>query len=399
MDGSAVYDSGGEMRKLILYILIFILICLFGCKGPKKSLIKQKNVGGVLHVYNPAEPLEGRVKLEVREILRIDSLSINKDNPPRLQLFARDKNNRVYLCDRRTPRMYRFSPDGQLLGQFIQRGEGPGEFPGGIYAFQVINNRLWLSHSRKLACFTPEGGFDREWKFNRSITFVEMAGEEKFIGNLYENDLSDQRKRVCAVFNRSGDILQRLFEDPEAGFSEIQMSTNGRTRILRFFSGLITNDILHTFDPEENRVYLYLSRDYRIHCLDLLGRAERIIHRDYLNPGITERDKTAIISEVFSRWPAERRELLKDVFPETFVAINMIGILPRGHIAVRRVIGFQNYEFDVFDRQGRFVYVLEPPTELPGFYRIDLRGNLIWIFNEQEERDIFSLYEMTNLPV
>jgi len=387
------------MRRIILFVLLVVFILLFGCQSREKNPLKQKMVAGILNVYNPDEPLKGTVKLEVKEVLRIDSLSINKDNPPGLHLFARDKDNNIYLCDRRTPRMYKFSADGKITGQFLNMGEGPGEFPRGVYTFQIINNHLWLTHSQKLVCFTREGDFVRERKFNRNITFIEIINEEKLIGNMYANDLSEERKRVCAVFDRNGEVIKSLFEDKEAGFTEIRMQNNGNTRILRFFSGLITNDILHTFDPEQNRLYLFLSSDYRIFRKDLQGKTDLVIHREHSKIGLIEKDKMNIISQVFSSWSSERRELLKDVFPQTFVAINLIGILPRGYIAVRRLLGVHDYVFDVFDSQGRFVYVLEPPSELPGFYRIDLSGKHIWVFKELEERDIFFLYEMTNLPV
>ncbi len=378
-------------------VLIFILIN--GCQKGGKILAVKKIIDGVVHVYNSDKPLKGTISLRVKELLRIDSLSIDAENPPALHLFSRDPEKNIFLCDRQTPRMYRFSPDGRLLNQFLKKGEGPGEFPQGIYSFQILNNSLWMTHSRKLVRFNLTGDFIREWKFNRTITFIEMPDEEKLIGNIYKNDLTEDRKRICAVFDRNGQDINPLFEDKNAGFTEIRMQNNGSIQILRFFSGPITNDILHTYDPGQNRIYLFLSSDYQIFRKDLLGKTDLVIHRNHRPAVLTETDKTDIIAEIFSSWPPERRKLLNDVFPKTFVAINLIGILPRGHIAVRRILGFKKYVFDVFDSRGQFVYILEPPQELPGFYRIDLSGKLIWIFKEIEDRDVFILYEMTNLPI
>lgn len=384
------------MNKTIwVFLMMSVLI---GCGGADKFEVKQRTIDGVVHVYNPAKPLKGSRILQVKEILRIDSLSIDEENPPALHLFDRDKDNNIFICDRRTPRMYRFSNDGKLDSSFLNKGEGPGEFPRGIYSFQILKNNLWLSHSRKLVCFGLDGKFINEWKFDRNITFIEMVDEDKLIGNIYENDLTDQRKRICSIFNRSGQPATTLLEDKSAGFTEIQMQNNGDTQILRFFSGLITNDILHTFDRKNNRIYLYLSNDYRIFRKNLQGKTDLVIHRDHLKINLKEEDKMSIISQIFSRWSAERRELLRNVFPHTFAAINMIGILPGNHIAIRRIQGFQDYVIDVFDNRGRYLYILEPPAEIPGFYRIGMESWLIWVFKELEERDVFILYEMTNLP-
>jgi hypothetical protein len=267
-----------------------------------------------------------------------------------------------------------------------------------VYNFQIINDHIWLTHSRKLVCYTLAGEFVREWKFNRSITFVEMPDDQRLIGNIYENDLTDERKRTCAVFDRSGEVIQKLFEDREAGFTEVRMIHNENTRIMRFFSGPVTNDILHRYDREHHRVYLFLSSRYRIFRKDLQGKTDLVIHREHQNVRLEDEDKMDVISEIFRSWPAERKNRLKEGFPQTFVAFNLIGLLPRGHIGVRRLLDFRKYEFDVFDRQGRFLYILEPPPELPGFYRTDLSANLIWIFKTIEDRDVFILYEMTNLP-
>ena len=335
----------------------------------------------------------------MKELLRIDSVSIDRQNPPGLHLFARDSKKNTFICDRRTPRMYRFSAEGKLLNQFLRKGEGPGEFSRGIYSFKIINKNLWLSHSRKLACFGLNGDFIREWKFNRNITFIEMVDEEKLIGNIYESDLSEQRNRVCALFDRNGEIIQPLFRDKKAGFTEIQLQNNGNIRIIRFFSGLITNDILHTYDPGKGRVFIFRSSEYTIYRKNINGITEMVIRRYFQPVALTDKDRMNIISQVFSDWSSERKKLLKDVLPTAFVAINLIGILPGGHIAVRRITGFRKHVLDIFDSQGQFIYTLKSPPELPGFYRIDISGKMIWVTKELEDRDVFILYEMTNLPV
>ena len=387
------------MKKLISPILVLIVVFSTGCRRGEKIAVEEKILDGVVHVYNPEIPQKGQITLLVKEVLRIDSLDIDADDPPVLDLYARDSENHILICDRRTPRMYRFSPDGRLENKFLEKGEGPGEFPRGIYAFQVLNDNLWLSHSRKLVCLKPNGAFSGEWKFDRNITFIEMVDPEKMIGNIYKKDLTEERTRVCAVFDRNGVDMATLLENRNAGFTEIRMQNNDNIRILRFFSAAITSDILHIYDPENKRVYLYLSGEYQIYRKDLRGNSDLVIHRNYQPVDLTDQDKTDIIDEIFSNWSPEQRQLLKDVFPKKFAAINRIALLPNGHIAVRRILGFQKHALDVYDYRGRFVYTLKPPPELPGFYRTDLSGTSIWVFREIDDRDVFILYEMTNLPV
>ena len=99
--------------------------------------------------------------------------------------------------------------------------------------------------------------------------------------------------------------------------------------------------------------------------------------------------KWALNNEAF-KW-------ILDAYPDTLVAIRSIATLPNGYLAVFRVSGPQIFEVDVFDQEGKYVYVFKAPSEiLPGRTKFYEFG-----FSTLETKDDFPVYveyRVKNLP-
>ena len=79
------------------------------------------------------------------------------------------------------------------------------------------------------------------------------------------------------------------------------------------------------------------------------------------------------------------------------MAIKSVKTLPRGYLAVYRVSAPKMFEIDVFDPEGKFVYILKAPDEISmeeaHFYNFG--------FSTLEIRDDFRFYveyRIKNLP-
>jgi hypothetical protein len=86
------------------------------------------------------------------------------------------------------------------------------------------------------------------------------------------------------------------------------------------------------------------------------------------------------------------------VYPDSLAAIKEMKILPEGYLAVYRVSGVQTYEVDVFDSEGRFVYVMECPE---GVSLDDVKFyDFGFATTETQEDDflVYAEYSIKNLP-
>jgi len=85
------------------------------------------------------------------------------------------------------------------------------------------------------------------------------------------------------------------------------------------------------------------------------------------------------------------------IYPDEFCAIRDIKPLPRGYLAVYSIDGVETFSIDVYDPEGRFLYVLNPPQgislEHAKFYDFGLA-----LREEKEDRDVYVEYRVKNLP-
>jgi len=86
------------------------------------------------------------------------------------------------------------------------------------------------------------------------------------------------------------------------------------------------------------------------------------------------------------------------VYPDTLVSIKQLKILPGGYLAVYRISGPKVIEIDVFDNEGKYLYVLKPPAGISlenaefydfGFATMEMT---------EDEFQVYVEYKITNLP-
>ena len=84
---------------------------------------------GVLHVLNPAAPLEAPETIAPEELWRLGGDDEDEDVIfGVLTSIATDSEGNVYLLDMQLSQVYVYSSDGEYLNTIGREGEGPGEF-------------------------------------------------------------------------------------------------------------------------------------------------------------------------------------------------------------------------------------------------------------------------------
>ena len=376
------------MKKLIYLIL---MLSLFLCCGPKEGKVEKVIVDGVVHIMNPEKPLKGTVLLDVEKTREINPYQFDEVGLGWFG-FVRDTDGGVILSDSRKAEAQMFTRDGEYIGRLFREGQGPGEFTGrGLLNVYFMNNQIWVTGDMKFAKYDKNGRFLYERKIGyRPRVFVD---ENTFFINEREEKEQGWLDKVSLV-NLSLDkddesTIIDFFQKENVGMIQ---SKDGKTR---FSEGWGTPHIQFVYDRENRKLYVGLNTEYKIYVKNLKGETMYVIERPYKNVKVSSEDKKNLLSG-WLEFPLYKWML--SAYPDTLVTNQGIKILPNGYLAVYRVSGIETVEVDVFDQEGRYVYIMKPPQgvslERVKFY------NFGFAIKETKEDglDVYAEYKIKNLP-
>jgi hypothetical protein len=383
-----MFCEGVNMKKLSFLILVLSLF--FYC-GPKEGKVERIMVDGVAHIINPEKPLKGGVQLDIKKTLEINPYQYEEVGLGSFS-FIRDTDGEVILSDRSRAEAQRFNRDGEYIGRLFQQGQGPGEFPKGrMFNVYFMNNQIWVTGGKKLVKYDKNGQFLFERRLGyRPRVFVD---ENTFFIRERERKEQEWLDKISLV-NLSSDkdgesSIIDFFQKENIG--QIQ-SRDGRRG---FADPWGTPDIRYVYDQEYRKLYVGLNTEYKIYVKNLKGETMHIIERPYKNVKVSTEDKKKLIS-----WSlrGESSKWMLSAYPDTLVAIKGTKILPNGYLAVYRVSGIKTVEVDIFDQEGRYVYIMKHPEgvslEIVNFY------NFGFAIKETQEDglEFYAEYKIKNLP-
>jgi hypothetical protein len=351
--------------------------------------VEVKTVDGVTQILNPAKPQKGTVKLEVERTRTINPYD-QPDVGLRMILFCRDAAGQVVLYDPNGAEAHRFAPDGKYLGLLTKKGQGPGEFsPMQGYDVNFYEPDIWVFGGTKAARFDGQGRFvkdkvlinryDAGVEANRFLTVVSSRNEKKdqlWTLKLIEFSMDGEEKAV--------DLLQaeniRMIRNP-----------NGQGG---FWEGWGTPNLFYLADPAKKLIYCGLNTEYKIQVKDYTGKNVLVIEKSYEPIKAKRADVEKMMSWALKN---ESSKWMIAAYPDRFIAITDIKLLPKGHLGVFRVSGPGTFEIDVFSPKGECLYALIPPTDVKmdrayffssGFATIEQDGDY----------SVYREYRITNLP-
>ena len=372
-------------------IYLILMISLFICCGPKEGKVEKIMVDGVAHIMNPEKPLKGTVLLDVEKTREINPY-IHEEVDLAYFYHVRDTDGEVILFHPNKTEAQRFNHNGEYQGSLVRKGQGPGEFSD--YQFfwvYFMKGQIWASGALKMAKYNKNGQFLEERKIGyRPTDFVD---ENTFFIEKTDRDEEGWIKRISLV-NLSTDKEKKsaeidFYKERNVGYIE---SKDGRSG---FFNPWGVPDINFANDQENQKLYGGLNTDYKIYVKNLKGEILYVIEKPYEHVKVNMADKKKILywdkKDESSKW-------VLSAYPDTLVAIKEIKILPKGYLAVYRVSGVQTYEVDVFDSEGRFVYVMKAPQEVSlddvKFYDFGFATRE----TQEDEFLVYIEYTIKNLP-
>lgn len=346
-----------------------------------------KTIDGVIHVLNPKRPLKGTVRLQAEKTLEINPYVYEQIGLKYFD-FVRDSNGDVILYNPNVVEAQRFNNKGEYLGSLVRKGQGPGEFPDFSF-FKVFftEAKIVAMGNMKLAKFDKSGRFlGEEIIGERSRCLV---NEDAFITESSRPDDKGMfRKIVFVELPRAKDAqLSRTTLFEAAGVGMIKVQKGG------FYDEYVTPDIRYAVNRSSKTIYLVHNKEYKIQVKSLKGDILRVIERPYRAIGLNSEGRKRLLF----KFKGVDLKSIEAAFPDKLVVIKDIKMLPRGWLAVYRITGAELFEIDVFNPEGKYSYILEPPEGISlenaafhdtGFSLVEEKGDLL----------VYADYKIKNLP-
>jgi hypothetical protein len=373
------------MKKTALFTFVICLIFTGFCKKADDG-IQVVMIDGIKHVMNPAEPLKGTIVLDLEKKLEINPYDYAEVGM-RYYLSIKDEKGEVILYDANQAEAHRFSGEGEYLGSMITQGEGPGEFAQmqGMHV-NFVDDQIWVTGGRKLAMFDKSGAFLQEFRIDDyNPLFVDTS---KYISNITQRHEKGSSKRiVLKEITDPGFVDEVLTFLNAENVGMIEVGNRG------FGDDWGVPDIRFAYDPEYKNMFLVYTPDYRITVKDLLGNTLLVIERPYEPINVSRADVKNMLPWVNN----ERSKWIIDAYPDRLVAIKDLTMLPHGYLAVYRVSGPREAEIDIYDPDGRYVYIMEFPEDMelrePCFYDFGFSN-----IETKEDIPVYVEYRVKNLP-
>ena len=375
------------MKKLIYLVLI---LSLFPDCGLKEEKIEKIIIDGVTHIKNPEKPLKGTVLLDIEKTLEINPYEFEEVGLKGFD-FVRDDNGNVILFSSTIVEAQRFNSKGEYLGSLVRKGRGPGEFPDRqFFRACFMNNEIWATGNMKLAKYDRSGQFLDERKIGYYPEII--VNDDTFF--IRKDSSIDKFSSVQKIF------LVNLSSDKAGEISTIpffEASNVGWIRIKGggFWAPWATPGIEFLYDRKNQKVFVTLNTEYKIYVKNLKGETLYIIEKSYTRMKLSSKAKKKLLSLIFRSEPIDPAVLA--AFPDKLVAVKDIKILPKGYLAVYRVAAPEVFEIDVFDPEGRYVYILKPPQGI-SLEKVKFHSRGFAVVTEKEDMLVYVDYKIKNLP-
>ena len=383
-----------KSESAILAVLYLALVLVFFSNGCKKSGITTEIIDGVKHVHNPAEPLKGTVDLELEETLRIDLADHHAEDLFVFLRFWKGPQGNVYLYDWTKKRVQVFDTNGDYLGAFGRIGQGPGEFPQySSFSLSFIKEgEIWAIGGGKISRFDMERNFLGEIRPFVGYSSMVFLDEERYLTERMEWEGEGRDMYSWTIIS----YMQRVLKEQDKivvdyrKAKDVGMIKKGNSA---FNDHWATPNLYWFYDGYKNRVFTVLNTDYKISAHDLSGENLFVFDKAHTNISPSPGELEAFLKENRKNaW-----ELIFRLYPDELCAIRDIKCLPKGYVAVYVITGLGSFNIDVYDSEGRFLYVLKPPQgvslEHSKFYDFGFA-----LREEKEDRDIYMEYRVKNLP-
>ena len=355
---------GGTMKiksAVVLFILSFFVFAEAGQRTEWKGKIETEN--GIQIINNPKEPLYGEIVFDLEEDLVIGNEDDDRSYFYKYIYIDVDRAGNIYVLDTANNRVQKFDKSGNFVFTLGRYGQGPGEFSQQMSRLQIDGKgRICVLGNRQSHVFNPDGKWEKDLKFQRSIDLANFTETEKFIGKTSKN-AQDMINEEIALFDLEGNQLKSYmnvsvpyFRSPDGSFV---LSGRGvyspRLQIIPWSTG--------------SAVY-GCPTEYKLFFLDSSGRMSHIVRTEKAPEPVTAKEKDEYLRSTYeaynkldSRFPKRKPLSMKEIekaypVPDTKPFFWQLFSDDSGNIYVMRPfsLGKKMLELDFFDKDGYYLY-------------------------------------------
>jgi hypothetical protein len=304
------------------------------------------NMGAVEAASEIQLQIEKNLELGKREMMFASIASV-----------CEDSGGNLYVLDRIEHKVLKFSPGGELLQTFGQKGQGPGDFQNPhLLAFTPKGQLVVADEMYNLTFLSEEGHFIERIHLDNLLA-VSYIGENRFYGWIWEQDHQSQ-----VMVDRENNFLKKFFQVPISAFSVSAPDETGRQVMFNYSQAEFAPSLQFTHFGRHSAVGI--SDKYDILILDENGENTCRIRREIQPDSFSKKEKNYFEKDI--------EELRKDRgWPESVVR-NLVKKIPAKKTFFSQILMTDSYVFvcrirndisessnaipvDIFSIQGEFL--------------------------------------------
>ncbi|MEN8152853.1 MAG: hypothetical protein ABFR75_02425 [Acidobacteriota bacterium] len=326
--------------------------------------------------------------LELTPVLTIDSASLQDEEGIFFSDFARDPDGSNYLLDGDSVTVYRYDKSGQLLGSFLKKGEGPGEFLG-YPRLQLTDDYLWVSGRRKVGKFTKDGVFVEEYKQKSYFSAIRVVDESRFLGTkerfFDDKNGKTESVKILGLFTLQNEKL--LFTYLETGSTGRFFVPSGKMRISVIPGGGLVPDLKFGFNPAKGEVVFADTKFHKVFTMNLDGNNRSEFFFQSEKTPVPDEFKEGIIQS-FGKVQEDLKKKVFEALPDYFCAIKKIRALPDNMILVESMGQGGKSVFRLFDEQGKLIrsFLIDSGFK---FHALKFSGDRVGMLEDKEESSVY----------
>ena len=323
-----------KVFSIALFLSFFMMLVSCGKQEAEwKGTIEE--VDGVTVVKNPKEPMYEKDVFSLEEELSIGEAEGEEEYMfSEMGQIAVDKNERIYVRDRREQHIKVFDKDGKYLMTIGRKGQGPGELsgPGRI---SVNQNVLMAQEQRGLSFFSLDGKFLKR-VLTKEIRTLRAGIDSKGNIVLEEGVFGPENiRQKIKKFDSNMNLITEIASSP--GFDPRKLFNPFMPRAYWLI------------DKNNNIVYGY-PEDYELQIYNPGGKLIKIIKKKYDPIEFTEEEK--------KEWMKLAPPSVKLDFSQYHSAYNRFYHDDESRIFVQtweKIEDRKGYYYDVFDSEGKYI--------------------------------------------
>ena len=351
------YSCGAVVRSMACLTLILGMVAAPVLAAGPKEVTKD----GVIHVMNPAEPMEKPVTIEMDEAWRIGGED-DEEIFGVITDITSDGQGNFYLLDSQLSEIKVYSADGEYIRTIGREGEGPGEFRAGFNMFMVPGGNIGVLQAApaKVVTLTPGGDPADDYPL------PEVEGQGFRV--LFAAQSAGENLALVYGLNQpsEGGFTQENILSIVTGDKETKLHSQSST--MQAANALISEKEWDSFRngrwtaASDGRTFACPTfQEYKINVWDKDGKLERVIHREYPEHVRSAEEKEWLL-DIYKGFT--RRIPIPDIkyeIEDTYNQISALNARDDGSLWVQTSRGAFGLKdgvvgtWDVFDPQGRFV--------------------------------------------